>query len=38
VESSLRAIEAVAETNRRLSLNIDENLLLNDLMLSLMEF
>jgi hypothetical protein len=38
VESSLKAIEVVAETNRRLSLNVDETLLLNDLMLSLMEF
>jgi DNA polymerase-3 subunit delta' len=38
VESSLKAIEVVAATNRRLSLNIDETLLLNDLMLSLMEF
>ncbi len=38
VGASLRAIDAVAETSRRLSLNIDETLLLNDLMLSLMEF
>lgn len=38
VGASLRALDAVAETSRRLSLNIDENLLLNDLMLSLMEF
>jgi DNA polymerase-3 subunit delta' len=37
VATSLRAIDAVAETTRRLSLNIDEGLLLNDLMLSLME-
>jgi DNA polymerase-3 subunit delta' len=37
VAASLRAIDTVAETSRRLSLNIDEGLLLNDLMLSLME-
>lgn len=37
VATSLRAIDTVAETSRRLSLNIDEGLLLNDLMLSLME-
>lgn len=37
VGASLRAIDAVAETSRRLSLNVDENLLLIDLMLSLME-
>ena len=38
VAASMRAIDAVAETSRRLSLNVDETLLLNDLMLSLMEF
>jgi hypothetical protein len=38
VGASIRAIEVVAEANRRLSSNIDETLLLNDLMLSLMEF
>ena len=38
VRASIRAIEAVAEAARRLSANIDENLLLHDLMLSLMEF
>ena len=38
VGASLRALDAVAETNRRLSLNVDETLLLNDLMLTLMEF
>ena len=37
VGSSLRAIDALAETSRRLSLNVDETLLLNDLMLTLME-
>jgi DNA polymerase-3 subunit delta' len=37
VAASLRALDTVAETSRRLSLNIDEGLLLNDLMLSLME-
>jgi len=37
VATSLRAIDAVARTSKRLSLNIDEGLLLNDLMLSLME-
>ena len=36
VDSS--AIEVVAEAKRRLSSNVDETLLLNDLMLSLMEF
>jgi DNA polymerase-3 subunit delta' len=38
VGASLRALDAVAETSRRLSLNVDETLLLNDLMLSLMEY
>lgn len=38
VGTSIRAIEAVAEASRRLSSNVDETLLLNDLMLSLMEF
>jgi DNA polymerase-3 subunit delta' len=38
VGASIRAIDVVAEANRRLSSNIDETLLLNDLMLSLMEF
>jgi DNA polymerase-3 subunit delta' len=38
VGASLRAIDAVAEANRRLSTNIDESLLLHDLMFSLMEF
>lgn len=37
IGASLAAIDAVNETARRLSLNIDEGLLLNDLMLSLME-
>jgi DNA polymerase-3 subunit delta' len=38
VGASLRAIDAVAEANRRLATNIDETLLLHDLMFSLMEF
>lgn len=38
VGASIRAIEVVAEASRRLSSNVDENLLMNDLMLSLMEF
>ena len=38
VGASLRAIDAVAEANRRLSTNVDESLLLHDLMFSLMEF
>jgi DNA polymerase-3 subunit delta' len=38
VGASIRAIGVVVEANRRLSSNIDETLLLNDLMLSLMEF
>jgi DNA polymerase III subunit delta' len=38
VGASLRAIDVVAEANRRLSTNVDETLLLHDLMLSLMEF
>lgn len=36
--ASMRAIDAIAETNRRLSLNVDETLLLNDLMLTLTSF
>ncbi|MFZ1061986.1 MAG: hypothetical protein WAN30_00755 [Acidimicrobiales bacterium] len=36
VGASLAAIEVVAKTNERLSSNMDETLLLNDLMLSLM--
>lgn len=35
LDGSLRAVDAIAETNRRLSLNVDETLLLTDLMLSL---
>jgi DNA polymerase-3 subunit delta' len=38
VGASIKAIGVVAQASRRLSSNIDENLLLNDLMLSLMEF
>ena len=38
VGASIRAIEVVAEASRRLTSNVDETLLLNDLMLSLMEF
>ncbi len=38
VGASIKAIDAVAGASRRLSSNVDENLLLNDLMLSLMEF
>ena len=38
VGASLRAIDVVAEANRRLATNIDESLLLHDLMLSLMDF
>lgn len=38
VGASLRAIDAVAEANRRLATNIDETLLLHDLMFSLMDF
>ncbi len=38
VGASMSAIDVVAEANRRLSSNIDETLLLNDLMLSLMAF
>jgi hypothetical protein len=38
VGASINAIEAVAEANRRLGSNVDETLLLNDLMLSLMTF
>lgn len=37
VGSSLRAIDVVAEANRRLGTNVDETLLLHDLMLSLAE-
>ena len=38
VGASINAIEVVAEANRRLGSNVDETLLLNDLMLSLMAF
>ncbi len=38
VGASLRAIDALAEANLRLETNLDESLLLNDLMLSLMDF
>ena len=38
VGASLRALDAVTETSRRLASNVDETLLLNDLMLTLMEF
>ncbi len=38
VGASIKALEAVALANRRLSSNLDESLLLSDLMLSLMEF
>lgn len=38
VGASLRAIDAVTEANRRLETNLDENLLLHDLMFSLMDF
>ena len=38
VGASLRALDAVAEANRRLVTNMDESLLLHDLMFSLMEF
>jgi DNA polymerase-3 subunit delta' len=37
VGASLQAIDVIVKTNQRLSSNIDETLLLNDLMLSLME-
>ena len=37
VASSLRALDSLSESARRLSLNIDEGLLLHDLMLSLTE-
>ncbi len=37
VSTSLRAIDEILESSQRLSSNIDETLLLNDLMLSLME-
>jgi DNA polymerase III subunit delta' len=35
LDASLRAVDAIAETNRRLSLNVDESLLLTDLLLNL---
>jgi len=35
LDASLRAVDAIAETNRRLALNVDETLLLTDLMLTL---
>jgi hypothetical protein len=38
VGASIRAIGVLSEATRRLSSNVDETLLLNDLMLSLMEF
>lgn len=38
VGASIRAISVVSEASRRLSSNVDETLLLNDLMLSLMTF
>ncbi len=38
VGASIRAISVLSEASERLSSNIDETLLLNDLMLSLMEF
>ncbi|HEY5091962.1 MAG TPA: hypothetical protein VII60_01760 [Acidimicrobiales bacterium] len=38
VGASMKAIGVVSEASRRLSSNVDETLLLNDLMLSLMEF
>jgi DNA polymerase-3 subunit delta' len=38
VGASIRAIGVLSEASRRLSSNIDETLLLNDLMFSLMEF
>jgi hypothetical protein len=37
VGASMKAIEAVAGTSRLLTLNVDEGLLLNDLMLTLMQ-
>lgn len=37
VDSALRALDAIAEANARLSSNLDETLLLNDLMLRLVE-
>lgn len=37
VGASMRAIDVIAVTNQRLASNIDESLLLNDLMLTLME-
>jgi DNA polymerase-3 subunit delta' len=36
IDSSLRALDVIAETTRRLSTNVDETLLLHDLMFSLM--
>jgi hypothetical protein len=38
VGASIQAIGVLNEATRRLSSNVDETLLLNDLMLSLMEF
>jgi DNA polymerase III delta prime subunit len=38
VGGALRALDAIAEANRRLSTTVDETLLLHDLMLSLMEY
>ncbi|MDE3064692.1 MAG: hypothetical protein KGJ36_03370 [Acidobacteriota bacterium] len=35
LDASLRAVDVIAETNRRLGLNVDESLLLTDLMMSL---
>jgi DNA polymerase III subunit delta' len=35
LDASLRAVDAIAETNRRLGLNVDETLLLTDLMMDL---
>jgi DNA polymerase III subunit delta' len=35
LDASLRAVDAIAETNRRLGLNVDETLLLTDLLLNL---
>jgi DNA polymerase-3 subunit delta' len=35
LDASLRAVDTIAETNRRLSLNVDETLLLTDLLLDL---
>ncbi len=38
IGASMKAIGVVSEASQRLSSNVDETLLLNDLMLSLMEF